>query len=58
MNFHDTTSITSMVPSITTELQRFWDPMRGKGCQITSLTSTLAVSNYPERTVSEAWRPG
>ena len=33
---------------------RFWDPMRGKGCQITSLTSNLAVSNYPERTVSEA----
>ena len=27
--------------------------MRGKGCQITSLTSNLAVSNYPERTVSE-----
>jgi len=34
-------------------IKEFWDPMRGKGCQITSLTSTLAVSNYPERTVSE-----
>ena len=40
---------------------RFWDPMRGKGCQITSLTSSLAVSNYPERTVSEEgmlWKKG
>ena len=35
-------------------IQEFWEPMRGKGCQITSLTSSLAVSNYPERTVSEA----
>eukprot|EP00438_Fugacium_kawagutii_P030272 Skav225202 [mRNA] locus=scaffold1041:10480:15802:- [translate_table: standard] len=34
-------------------IKEFWDPMRGKGCQITSLTSSLAVSNYPERTVSE-----
>ncbi|CAE7265476.1 Cfap43 [Symbiodinium pilosum] len=34
-------------------IKEFWDPMRGKGCQITSLTSNLAVSNYPERTVSE-----
>ncbi|CAJ1451864.1 unnamed protein product [Effrenium voratum] len=34
-------------------IKEFWDPMRGKGCQITSLTSGLAVSNYPERTVSE-----
>ena len=31
--------------------------MRGKGCQITSLTSALAVSNYPERTVSEVPAP-
>jgi len=34
-------------------IKEFWDPMRGKGCQITSLSSNLSVSNYPERIVSE-----
>lgn len=34
-------------------IKEFWDPMRGKGCQIDSLCSNLSVSNYPERTVSE-----
>lgn len=34
-------------------IKEFWEPMRGKGCQITSLMSNLSVSNYPERTVNE-----
>jgi hypothetical protein len=34
-------------------IKEFWDPMRGKGCQIMSLSSNLAVGNYPERTASE-----
>jgi WD40 repeat protein len=36
-------------------VKEFWDPMRTRGCQIVSLVpgSTLAVSNYPERIVSD-----
>jgi len=34
-------------------IKEFWDPMRSKGCQITSLSTNLAVSNYPERIVSD-----
>jgi len=34
-------------------IKEYWDPMRGKGCQICSLKSKLAVSNYPARAVPE-----
>jgi hypothetical protein len=34
-------------------IKEFWDPMRTKGCLISSLMSNLSVSNYPERIVSE-----
>eukprot|EP00929_Paragymnodinium_shiwhaense_P022591 TRINITY_DN14393_c0_g1_i1.p1 TRINITY_DN14393_c0_g1~~TRINITY_DN14393_c0_g1_i1.p1 ORF type:complete len:1735 (-),score=585.53 TRINITY_DN14393_c0_g1_i1:78-5282(-) len=34
-------------------IKEFWDPMRHKGCLISSLMSNLQVSNYPERIVSE-----
>jgi WD40 repeat protein len=33
-------------------VKEFWDPMKSKGCMITSLMSNLSVSNYPERTIS------
>eukprot|EP00928_Gymnodinium_smaydae_P070098 TRINITY_DN54035_c0_g1_i1.p1 TRINITY_DN54035_c0_g1~~TRINITY_DN54035_c0_g1_i1.p1 ORF type:complete len:1781 (+),score=503.89 TRINITY_DN54035_c0_g1_i1:158-5344(+) len=33
-------------------IKEFWDPMRTKGCMISSLKSSLQVSNYPERIVS------
>eukprot|EP00930_Biecheleria_cincta_P052010 TRINITY_DN3722_c0_g3_i1.p1 TRINITY_DN3722_c0_g3~~TRINITY_DN3722_c0_g3_i1.p1 ORF type:complete len:1802 (-),score=452.39 TRINITY_DN3722_c0_g3_i1:21-5426(-) len=34
-------------------IKEFWDPMSGKGCQITSFMSNLAVANYPARTTTE-----
>ena len=37
--------------------REFWNPMRTQGCQMRSLTSSLAVSNYPERDVSEQDTP-
>jgi len=33
-------------------IKEFWDPMRTKGCLISSLMSNLCVSNYPERIIS------
>lgn len=34
-------------------IKEFWEPMRGKGCQIVSLSSSLTVSNFPVRTVTD-----
>mmetsp|Transcript_15588 Transcript_15588/g.33086 ORF Transcript_15588/g.33086 Transcript_15588/m.33086 type:complete len:1700 (-) Transcript_15588:374-5473(-) len=34
-------------------IKEFWDPMRTKGCQISSLMSNFSVSNYPERIISD-----
>jgi len=34
-------------------IKEFWSPMRTKGCQIVSLMTNFAVSNYPERIVSD-----